>query len=143
MNPRKLRLLAVMAILALALHGCSVEDAIDQVSQTLGTVRGTVVDGRGAPVVSALVTVENAGYSALTNVQGQYVLTLPAGTFTLRADHGEAGAARATVTVPGAGRETRADPGNGHAREEKVCQVQVSVPHDGPPTNRAVLSMSS
>ena len=65
---------------------------------------GQVVDGRGAPVADALVTIV-AGtvpmpeIALMADAQGRFALGLPDGRFTLRA-HGSAGSGEADVERP-------------------------------------------
>jgi hypothetical protein len=52
-------------------------------------VRGTVLDQQtGAPVMNVVVRIDNTPFSALTDAQGRfYFQEVPAGDYTLRADH--------------------------------------------------------
>lgn len=76
--------------------------------QQTGTVTGTVTAEAGAPLANAGVVLVGTARTAVTNVRGEYRLSVPAGTHTLRARViGYAGAEQ-RVTV-GAGETVRAN----------------------------------
>jgi iron complex outermembrane receptor protein len=53
--------------------------------QQSGTIRGTVTGDHGVPLANAAVTVVGTARSAATNARGEYRLTAPAGSHTVRA----------------------------------------------------------
>ena len=53
--------------------------------QQTGTVTGTVTSEQGAPLANVGVVLVGTARTAVTNARGEYRLTAPAGTHTLRA----------------------------------------------------------
>lgn len=52
-----------------------------------GTVRGTVIDDIGEPAIGANVFVKETSLGAATDLDGQFSLTLPVGTYTLQVSY--------------------------------------------------------
>ncbi len=52
-----------------------------------GTVRGIVIDDIGEPAIGANVFVKETSLGAATDLDGQFSLTLPVGTYTLQVSY--------------------------------------------------------
>ncbi|MEX2157282.1 MAG: TonB-dependent receptor [Gemmatimonadales bacterium] len=76
--------------------------------QQTGTVAGVVTAETGAPIANAAVAIVGAARTATTNARGEYRLTVPPGTYTLRARVIGYAAAEQRVTV-NAGETTTAN----------------------------------
>lgn len=78
-----------------------------------GTITGTVTDGdNGRPVVNARVEAQadgRAAASTLTNAEGRYALTVPAGSYTVLVESVGFEATRSTVVTVGAGATATSD----------------------------------
>jgi TonB-dependent SusC/RagA subfamily outer membrane receptor len=59
-----------------------------QYAATLGTMRGTVLDASGKPLADARVVIVGTTPVAVTDSAGVYSLSVPAGTYTVRAESG-------------------------------------------------------
>ena len=71
----------LMSGLIVVVGGCEMDD----LTSNVGAVQGRVTDEQGNPLVSAMVSIADSPYSALSNVDGRYVLNLPAGSYSLSA----------------------------------------------------------
>ena len=56
-------------------------------AQQKGTVSGVVTDENGAPLAFTNVVILDSHFGAATNVNGEYVFTVPAGRYSLRASY--------------------------------------------------------
>ncbi len=94
----------------------------------MGRVQGTVVDGKsGEPMIEAQVTVVKTGKKVLTDIDGNYRITLPPGTYDLRV-FAELRPARKIANVKvTVGKTTRIDVALGAGDEKQIAVQEVEV----------------
>src|SRR6266540_1282233 len=104
------------------------DESSRKIPPNMGRVQGTVVDGKsGEPMIEAQVTVVKTGKKVLTDIDGNYRITLPPGTYDLRV-FAELRPARKIANVKvTVGKTTRIDVALGAGDEKQIAVQEVEV----------------